>query len=54
LTGPEGQEQKSNEELWDDGVAEELSAVIQSNPDLPVNLPPPFDPLSETSAADQK
>ncbi|KAF4529908.1 hypothetical protein B566_EDAN018125 [Ephemera danica] len=47
-------EVKSAEELWEEGVAEELSAVIQSDPQIPENLPLPFYASSELSEVEQK
>ncbi|CAB3381611.1 Hypothetical predicted protein [Cloeon dipterum] len=44
---------KTAEELWEEGLAEELSVVIQENPSLPL-VAMPFDVLSEKSEDEQK
>lgn len=49
---PEG-EVKTAEQLWEEGLAEELSIVIQENPCLPF-VPVPYDVLSDKPEDDQK
>jgi hypothetical protein len=49
---PEG-DARTAEQLWEEGLAEELSIVIQENPCLPF-VPVPFDVLSDKPEDDQK